>query len=246
MNEERYAHYNYPGTLNSARQNFRITNIKLIIQNLLMYSFSATNTELQMRNFEIKKFQILDKEVFETKPRDRDPIFIYREFPFKDRKYPMLLVRINGPVNEIKNYLGWDNIAYANILNDQGIKLGEVVEGQMHECKIDIGVAAQSIDDRDYLCTAIQNLFQDYYRSNYIWEHPDQRHYYQINIGHTSIEVNLDSSPVTDTAGKEQFPIYTGTVIIPITVEQQYRKLSAKYIFSDNLVISPTMPNLDN
>lgn len=246
MNEERYSHYNYPGTLDSARQNYNIINIKKIFQNLLYNAFSATSTEFQARDYDIKKFQIKDQEVFEAKPRDRDPIYIYTQFPYTNRKYPMLLVSISGQINEIKNYLGWDNIVYYNIINepDLNLKLGEIVEGRMHTCTVDIGVAALSVDDRDYLCSAIQNIFEDIYRSNYIWVHPDQMHYYQINIGYKSINVQIENSPVTDTSGEDLYPIYTGSVSIETNIEQQLRKVSKEYIFGNDIIIIPNLPNL--
>lgn len=245
MNEERYAIYNNAGAIPSAQTKQKTKNIKIIFQNLLYNCFSVQNTEFINRDQEFRKYTIKDEDIFVVKDRERSPIHIVREFPNTNRNYPLLLIDIEDGMKEKKVYLGWDNIAWVNIWEQDGIKVGEIVQGQVYEARIRINVAAQSVDERDFLCDSIQDIFQNYYRSNYIWEHPDIMTYFQVNIGHGPISSTLSNSPFTDTSGSEQFPIYTGTVSVDTTIEQQYRKMSKNYIMTSKIKatnVEPTDP----
>lgn len=229
MNLERYGDINDPGTLFDAEAFTRTKNLKVIFQNLLFNAFSDRNNDLKERGMAIREFLV--KDYFEVKPREKDPIFIYREYPFETRKYPFMMIQ-SAETKEEKNYLGWDNISDTNILDTgKGFTVGQITEAQHYTGKVTVNIAGASVDVRDTLCDFTEMVFQGYFRSNYVYAHPDGFSFYLIHIGAQPVEKTLDTAAVTDTNGKEQFPVYTGKVVSHFKLEHYFVKESYDYIF---------------
>jgi hypothetical protein len=239
MNLERYSEFNDPGTILNVDEFSITTNIKIIFQNLFFNAFLDRNSDIKERSLSIREFLI--KDYFEAKPRDKDPIFIHREFPFESRKYPLILIE-TADTKEEKPYLGWDNIVETNVIDlPNGIRIGQIMETQHYTGKLNVRVAARGIDIRDTLCDFVASTMQNFYRSNYVFSHPDGRSFYVIHIGAQPVEKTLDRSPVTDGIGGEQFPIFTGYVSNHFKVEHYYIKESYDYIFKFRKNLSGTV-----
>lgn len=229
MNLERYGDFNDPGTLINAEEYSITTNTKVIFQNLFYNALSDRNHDIKERSLAVREFLI--KDYFEAKQRDKDPIFIHREYPFDVRKYPLVLIE-TADTKEEKPYLGWDNISDVNVLEvHPGVKIGQIVETQHSTGKLNVKIAARNIDVRDMLGDFIASTMQNFYRSNYVFAHPDGRSYYVIHIGAQPVEKTLDRSPATDEVGGEQFPVFTGQVSNHFKIEHYFVKESYDYIF---------------
>lgn len=229
MNLERYGDINDPGTILDAEAYSRTKNTKVIFQNLFFNAFSDRNIEMKERGMAIREFMV--KDYFEAKPRDKDPIYIFREYPYETRKYPFMLISVSD-TKEIKPYLGWDNISDVNILDvGNGLTIGQITQTQHYVGKVTLKIAGSSVDVRDTLCDFAEMVMQGFYRSNYLFAHPDGLSYYLLHLGADVTEKTLDESPVTDTNGAEQFPVYTGKVSTQYKIEHYYVKESYDYIF---------------
>lgn len=220
MNRERYSTFNDPGTIDSAEA-YQVThNVKVVFQNLLNNFFDSRQTDFSKRDNTLSKFTIKDQ--FVAKPNDKPPIHIVREFPFKNRNYPFIVVSVPTK-KERKMYLGWDNITSIKALEANGIKVQEITEQQHWDMEVNMLVAAKGVDDRDFLVDAISYGFQGYFRSNYIWEHPDTMSTLILHVSSQPIDTELGQSVTQDQAGGELYPVNTGSITIKMLVEHYYR-----------------------
>jgi hypothetical protein len=233
-NEQRYdIHHNNPLSLPSARRSQTIRNTKIVYQNLLKTLFDDKLPDFKKRDYEIRRFLIKDYLVGHSP--STQPIHIYREFPRTERNYPFLLISL-PEFKERKAYLGWDDIHYGRVIEQDGVTVGEIIKTTLWQGRAAIDIAVyNSVDDRDMLADYVFDGFQTYFRSNYIWRHPDYRSYYVIHIGSDEIDIDLPDTPVEDTAGGSIFPIYTGKISPNFTVEHHYSRVSKDYIFGGNL-----------
>jgi hypothetical protein len=222
MNRERYSTNNDPGTIESAEA-YQIThNTKVVFQNLLYSLFDGKKTDFTLRDNTLTKFTIRDQ--FVAKPNDKPPIFIIREFPFLNRNYPFIVVSIPTK-KERKMYLGWDNIASIQALKHNGITVSSTTEHQNWDMEVNMNIACKDVDDRDFLVDAVTYGFQGYFRSNYIWDHPDTLSTFIISAGSEAITNELSQTVTADVAGGELYPIYAGAVVVKIFVEHYYKVL---------------------
>jgi hypothetical protein len=240
MNLERYSQLNDSGPLANADSYSIVGNVKMMFQNLLEHYFNQMNTEFYDRDVSVIKF--IKKDNYTAQPRDSDPIYIVKQYPYTNRKYPFVMISLQGGLKDQKEHIGWDNITSASTLTINNQTIGEVVTGQMYNSIIKLSVAAKSVDDRDLLVTYVQAGLQNYFRSNYMYESPDLTNLLVVNVGWDAVDSELEESPATDTTGGEQFPVFTGTVTTKISIEQQHRKSGRQFIISENLVVKPYIP----
>jgi hypothetical protein len=239
--------HNYAGTLETTDAANLLSNIKIIGQNLLYNYFNSQNIDFVKRDPTIRKF--LTNPQFEIKVREiEEPITIVREFPVQSRKFPFIMVSLGAEFKEKKLYLGWDNLAfYAEHIASNGVKLGEITEAATYTGKLKINLAAKSIDDRDKLLSYCGYGFQNYFRSNYRWIHPDEKSIFFFHLGSQEVEFEVDPNPIKDgTAGGDIFLVYTGGVNINFFLEHNYRHISGdlidRYTYSIKGEVVPFYP----
>lgn len=247
MERERYNDtWNNPGTISTTDQYHIISNIKVVFQNILKNYFDNLNTDFAKRDPAIQQFQF--KKQFEAKPRSTEPIKIVREFPFENRDFPFVMVSLKD-FKEKKLYLGWDNIGHlARHKTANGDVIGEIAEAQHFTAKAVLNIAAANIDERDMLINYLGIGFQNYFRSNYKWIHPDGITIFFIHVGYKEPDYNVEPNPIKDASGGNIFPVYTGSVGMECFVETYYRLLSSDYVAdfrytTESLGPDPFVPN---
>ena len=134
---------------------------KSVIINMLNNFFSARN----------KAYGIVMPEIFSIQniPNDEKKINTVRDFPFEERKFPLIIVS-NASARERKPYIGSDNLLYVDVQTDsEGAKSGINVYAGMADVEVMLGIVATSPDERMMLSELILICFSHYYRGQFIY-----------------------------------------------------------------------------
>ena len=133
---------------------------KTVIVNMLQNFFDAYNQEYKLQIPELVEVQ---NRVEDTK------LFIERDFPYKERKFPMVIVSIKS-AKERKMYIGADNyIDHKIIVSSSGTISAVPMYTGAGTISLSLLIATNSPDDRSRLSELIAFCFTHYYRWQYFY-----------------------------------------------------------------------------
>lgn len=100
-------------------------------------------------------------------------IHTLRDFPFQERKFPMILVTITN-ATEKKPYIGSDNLLYVEVdTNEDGSKMALNTYAGMAMVGVMLGIITTSPEERSQLAELVFMCFSHYYRGQFIYEEKD-------------------------------------------------------------------------
>jgi hypothetical protein len=135
---------------------------KSVIVNILVNYFSVQN----------KAFVtvIPETELMQNSPNTVSKTNITRDFPFKERKFPLVIVGISD-AREKKINIGSDNFIDTEILTTpDGIKYGVDVFGGMADIDVLIAIITTSPDERLMISESIFMCFSHFNRTQFIYQ----------------------------------------------------------------------------
>jgi len=138
---------------------------KSVIVNILNEFFSSRN----------KLYGTIVPEVFAVQnvPKKDKKINNMREFPFEERKFPMIVVSIVR-AKERKVFVGSDNFLYQEVFeNPDGNLVGVDVFAGMADIGIMMAVLTTSPEERSMFAEMIQLCFTHFYRGQFIYKGDD-------------------------------------------------------------------------
>jgi hypothetical protein len=117
-----------------------------------------------------KAFTLVAPELLENQNRPNDyKVNIFREFPFSERKFPMIMIS-TVKSTEKKSYIGSDDLLYIEThTNDDGIKSANEVYAGMAYIDLLLSVITTSPDERKKLAELIYLCFSHFYRGQFIY-----------------------------------------------------------------------------
>ena len=129
-----------------------------------------------LRNFfsnMVKTYQIMMPDIVENQNNsDLEKIFISPDFPYAEKKLPLIIITIKD-VKEKKMYMGADNvIGYRLLGTSTGQKTVEVYGGAA-TLSINLTIVALSSEDRMRLAELLNICFTHFYRWQYFYTYND-------------------------------------------------------------------------
>ena len=186
---------------------------KAAIINMLENFFDSNNMEYKLHIPELVEVQ---NKVEDTK------LFIERDFPYKERKFPIIVVSIDS-AKEKKMYMGVDNYVAHKVIEVKGKKTAIPIYTGAGNVTLKLIIATNSAEDRSKLAEMIGICFTHFYR----WQY-----FYTLGDGNTfSIVPNtgeLDfggESEIEDDSANMTF-IYTTNITMQAFIEYTFSGVS--------------------
>lgn len=133
---------------------------KSVLIGIMENFFSSLNSEYAIKMPELIEVQTMN---------DVEKVFIKREFPYEERKLPLILVAIKG-ATERKMYIGADNfLTYVTMTTSTGKKIAVEKYHGAADMSFSIIIVAESPDDRERLADLLAMCFTHYYRWQYFY-----------------------------------------------------------------------------
>jgi hypothetical protein len=181
-------------------------------------------------------------ELFELQNSDNDDnkkIFISQDFPYFERKLPIIVVSLKE-VKERKMYIGADNIiGYKTFFTSTGTSTGlsKTVEiyGGAAEAAVALTVIALSSDDRMKLTELLNICFTHFYRWQYFYTFGDGN---VLTIVPNQTTVSLAGESETSDVSKTSM-LYINTMNLNSFIEYTFTSLEAGGMLTD-YTIDPT------
>lgn len=206
-----------PGSINNFSFHRLERNTKTILVNILKTFFSM-NTQL---------YKMAVPQIVETQNKTTDPkIFIERDFPFTERKLPLIAVSIKS-MKEKKAYVGADNMLYPDIRRTStgDYLTGYNVYAGMQDVDVTLIIAALSQEQRMELKELINLCFTHYYRWQYFY-YDEQQNMFNIVPTTTPVEFSGENE-VTDPSNVSL--IYTTTSKLSSRIEYSFKDYAMRY-----------------
>ena len=168
-------------------------------------------------------YKIQIPEVLEVQnSSDNEKIFIERDFPYKERKMPLILVAIKG-ASERKMYLGADNLLGLKI---HTTSTGEKTAVELYHGAADISLAliivALSPEERMQLTELVTLCFTHYYRWQYFYTLGDDN-VFSIVPNTAQLEFGAESE-VTDVSPESL--VYVTDITMKSFIEYTFKDFS--------------------
>lgn len=202
---------------------------KTVVQNILKNFFSRYSNLYKLTAPEL---EMIDNNV------DDVQVFIEKEFPFFERKLPLIAI-VSRSKQERKAYLAGDDLLYTNIIKDKDT--GQLLTannhyGNMWRVPISLTVASTSIEKRMQLQELVSLCFTHYHRWAY--------HYKDIEGNCFNIVPNSNQITITGESqaveGSNITVVYHCTLSMDALIEYTFVDLGDNY----NILI-PTGVELD-
>lgn len=216
----------YPGAINNFGFYKIQRNTKTILVNILKNFFSH-----QSQLYKITMPEIVDKLADTTIPK----LFIERNFPFMERKLPLIATAIKQS-KEKKAYIGADNLLYPEVIRSStgDYLTGFNVYAGMSDLDVTFIIAALSPEDRMELVELINICFTHYYRWQYFYYDEENN---MFNIVPNTVELIFGGeSEVKDQSNLSW--IYITTIAMKCRVEYTFKDLSARFTEMLSIVTS--------
>ena len=186
---------------------------KSVLKDILQQFFSNA---VNLHKITTPEILILQNTDAETK------IFIERDFPFFERKLPLIAISSRNK-RERKPFLGSDDFLYQDALtnSDGSVTSYYNMYANMYDVPVDLIIAAVSPDTRSQLSELVALCFSHYYRWPY---------FYKGDSSEETFNIIPTTSPVEISGENEVKDLSTQTLIYTCTV-----KLNSfvEYIFPD-------------
>ena len=166
---------------------------------------------------------------------DVNKLFINRDFPYAERKLPMVITSIKG-TKEKKMYMGADNlIGYRLYTSSTGDSTVEVYGGA-YDIEFSLIVVAQSPDERSRILELLGVCFTHYYRWQYYYTFDDGN---QFSIVPNTGTINFGGdSEVADVDKVNQ--LYISSISMTAFVEYTFTGLDSLGILDNSDVVIDT------
>ena len=152
---------------------------------------------------------------------DLEKLFITRDFPYGERKLPLIIVSVKS-ANEKKMFMGVDNlIGYNLVETSTGRYTTEVYYGAA-DLSFDLIILAQSPDERSKISELIYMCFTHYYRWQYIYTYADGK---QLSIMTANKPLTIGSDQEVADAATKLNMIYLTTLNLTAMVEYTFTAL---------------------
>jgi hypothetical protein len=145
-----------------------IRQTKSVIINMLNTFFSNRSKAYGIAIPEVLSIQNSDEIVTSTGKTGHTAVYNVRDFPYTERKFPMVLVATSG-VREKKPYIGADDLKMIEEIDTSGGRIGVEVYGGMVDIDLTLIVVSTSPDERSRLVELIAICFSHYYRGQFIY-----------------------------------------------------------------------------
>jgi len=163
---------------------------KTVINSMLNNFFSKRSKAYDIVIPEISSLQNIPNSPENTKVHNR------RDFPFEERKFPMIVTTIAG-AKERKSYIGADDLLLINTReNPDGTKIGHEVFAGMADIDLMLIIVSTSADERSKLAELIYMCFTHFYRGQFIYQ-DDIGNMFSITPGVKPVDFGAETE-VTD------------------------------------------------
>lgn len=145
-------------------------------------------------------------------------INIFRDFPFQERKFPMIIVGITNHVEKF-SYMGADDLRFINTIETpSGSLAGAEVFGGMADIDLGLVVTTTSPDERSLLVEMITMCFTHFYRGQFIYKN-EADELFSIVPGARPLIIGPEAE-ITDIS--KTTLVYVNTVGIKTSIEYQF------------------------
>ncbi|HRZ18518.1 MAG TPA: hypothetical protein P5136_00435 [Methanofastidiosum sp.] len=118
----------------------------------------------------VKLYSLSAPEILEIQnTSDLEKIFITQDFPYTERKIPLIIVSIGDGAEEKKMYIGADNLIGYKVLGTSTSKQTVEVYGGAYNVPINISILALTTEDRMKFAELVSLCFTHYYRWQYYY-----------------------------------------------------------------------------
>jgi len=182
----------------------------------------------------VQSYRITMPDLFELQNSDNDDnkkIFISQDFPYFERKLPIIIVSLKG-VKERKMYIGADNIiGYKTITiplrtstgTSTGLSKTVEIYGGAAEAEVALTVIALSPDDRMKICELINMCFTHFYRWQYYYTFGDGN---MMTIVPSKTEISFAGESETGDVSKTSM-LYINTMNLSSFIEYTFSSQEA-------------------
>lgn len=199
-----------PGSLYEFGFYKALRQTKSTIVNMLNNFFSKRN----------KAYGVVMPEIFAIQniPKGEKKIHTVRDFPFKERKFPLIIVT-NTKAKERKPYIGSDNLLYVDVQeNEDGTKSGKDVYAGMADVDVMLGIVTTSPDERMMLAELVFMCFSHYYRGQFIYK-GSGNDLFSITPGGNEIDFGTETE-ITDVS--DTTTVYAIDIGISVFIEYHF------------------------
>lgn len=207
----------YPGAINYFGFYKIQRNSKTVLINILKNFFSEKS-----QLYKIALPEISEKLVDTNNPK----IFIERNFPFMERKLPLIATAIKQS-KEKKAYIGADNLLYPEVIRSS---TGDYLSGYnvyagMGDVDVTFIIAALSPEDRSQIVELINMCFTHYYRWQYFYYDEENN---MFNITPNTEELRFGSENEVKDKSNLSF-IYVTSVTMKCRIEYTFKDFAFRF-----------------
>lgn len=166
-----------------------------------------------------KAYAVIMPEVSTVQNTPNDThIHIYRDFPFQERKFPMIIVGIMKHV-EKHSYIGADDLRFINVTETStGVKTGSEIYGGMADINLGLVVTTTSPDERSLLVELLTMCFTHFFRGQFIYKN-EAGELFSIVPGASPLTIGPEAE-ITDIS--KTTLVYVNTVSLKASIEYQF------------------------
>jgi len=145
-------------------------------------------------------------------------INIFRDFPFQERKFPMIIVGITNHV-EKHSYIGADDLRFINVVETpNGAHVGSEIYGGMADIGLGLIVTTTSPDERSLLVELLTMCFTHFFRGQFIYKN-EADELFSIVPGASPLTIGPEAE-ITDIS--KTTLVYVNTVGLKASIEYQF------------------------
>jgi len=192
---------------------------KTILVEMLKNFFCSANTIYKLQFPDIVEIQ---------NSKDLTKLFISRDFPYEERKVPIIVVSLKS-AKENKMYIGADNfLTYIERKTSTGKVAIPLYHGAV-DLSMSLIIVARSSDERMHLAELLGMCFTHYYRWQYFYTTDDG---YMLSIVPSTTPVDYGSESETTDVSSDSLLYITDLIINPF-VEYTFTDLEHLHYLED-------------